>query len=97
MVPLSGDTRKDLAAAYEMACQLNPEVREALFNERVSKTEEKRKAEADKAEAEKRSKAEAAARAAVSVKGAPTGPVSTPEGSRGSVKDDLAAAWDAHM
>jgi hypothetical protein len=96
LVTRTGDFRADLATAYDMACQLHPEVREALINERISKTEEKRRAEAEKAEADKRAKAASATRAAVSVRGAPSGPVSAPAGSKGGVRDDLAAAWDAH-
>lgn len=98
MVERTGNFRADLANAYQQACQLHPEVREAIFNDRLSKTEEKRKADAAKAEAERRAKAEAAQRAAVSVTGAPSGnPASTPSGSRGSVRDDLLAAWDGAL
>lgn len=96
MIEFSGDYRTDLATAYDMACQLNPEVREALINERLSKAEEKRKAEAAKADADRRAKADAAKRAAVSVRGAPSGPVSMPVNSKGSVRDDLEAAWSEH-
>lgn len=97
MVQRTGDYRHDLKTAYDMACQLNAEVREALINDRLSKANAERQAQAEKAAAEKRARAEAAERAAVSVNGAPTGTASMPNaGSKGSVREDLLAAWDAY-
>jgi hypothetical protein len=94
MVNRTGDFRADLKTAYDMACNLHPEVREALINDRIRKTEEERKAAAAKATEEKRKSTEAKQRAAVSVRGAPSGPASSPTGSKGSVREDLLAAWD---
>lgn len=96
MIELTGNHRADLATAYDMACQLHPEVREALVNDRISKTEAAKQAAAAKAASDKLAKTEAAKRASVSVRGAPSGPVSTPGGSRGDVRADLEAAWGAH-
>lgn len=95
VIERSGDFRADLAKAYEQACYLHPEVREALINDRFRKTEEEKRAQADKQTEEKRAKTEAAKRASVSVRGAPSGPVSNPAASKGSVRDDLEAAFDA--
>ncbi len=96
IVQRTGDFRADLDNAYNQACMLHPEVREAIINDRLSKAEAERQAAADKALAEKRAKTEAAQRAAVSVRGAPSGSVSAPIGSKGSVREDLLAAFDAH-
>lgn len=96
MIDFTGDYRADLAAAYEMACQLQPEVRDALIKERIAAADAEKAAAATKAEADKRAKAEAARKAGLSVRGAPSGPVSAPGGSKGTVRADLEAAWDAH-
>jgi len=64
VVPLTDDLKGDLQKAYDMACWNNPEVREALINERVTKTTE------DQA-AKDRAIAAAAAKASRSVSGSP--------------------------
>jgi hypothetical protein len=96
VIERTGDFRTDLAKAYEQACYLHPEVREALINDRLRKTNEESKTQADRLAEEKRAKSEAAKRASVSVRGAPSGQVSAPVNSKGTVRDDLLAAWDAH-
>lgn len=97
MVDRSGDFRADLTKAYDMACRIHPEVNETLINQRLSTTDEERRAAAAQADADSRAKAEAAKRAAVSVKGAPSGAVSSPQGSAGSVREDLRQAWQQHV
>lgn len=44
IVPRSGNSSADLAKAYEQACMMHPEVREALFNERVAASDAARTA-----------------------------------------------------
>jgi phage antirepressor YoqD-like protein len=39
IVPRTGDLMADLSKAYDQACMLHPEVREALINERVTQTQ----------------------------------------------------------
>jgi hypothetical protein len=83
MVQRTGDPSADLATAYEKACWDNPEIRELLINERMAKAREQQQA-----------KTAAAKRAAVSITGAPQGaPAPGLNGSRGNVRDDVAAAF----
>jgi len=64
IVPLTGDHKADLQKAYDLACWQNPDVREALINQRMTKTTE------DQA-AKDRAVAAAAAKASRSVSGSP--------------------------
>lgn len=43
IVHRSGDYATDLKAAYDLACRMHPEISEALFSERITKTEEARR------------------------------------------------------
>ena len=85
LVPRTGDFNADLAAAYEKACRLDPEVNEILTNERL----ESLQAEKDKAAREAAEKARSASR---SVTGSPSSGASNPAQKRDprmSYDDDL--------
>jgi hypothetical protein len=83
VVRRTGDPAADLAKAYEIACWQNPEIREHLISERDAKARQTQQ-----------EKTAAAQRAAVSIRGAPQGSAPTgSNGSRGNVRDDVAAAF----
>lgn len=82
VVKRMGDPAADLAKAYDIACWQNPEIRELLINERAAKTQQTQQ-----------EKTAAAQRAAVSIRGAPQGAPVNSGGSRGNVRDDVAAAF----
>lgn len=87
----TGDHYADLKSAYEMACNMNPEIRELRINERLAKSE------ADRRQAEKDA-AEKARQASRSITGSPsTGPVRDDGDTGGdSVEDDVRRAVRAH-
>jgi hypothetical protein len=82
VVRRTGDPSADLAKAYELACWQNPEIREHLISERDAKARQTQQ-----------EKTAAAQRAAVSIRGAPQGAPVNGTGSRGNVRDDVAAAF----
>ncbi len=86
----SGDHYADLKAAYEMACNMNPEIRELRINERIAKTEEQRR----KTEQEATEKARHASR---SITGSPAaGAKIDPDDKDDSVEADVRRAVRAH-
>jgi len=82
VVRRTGDPAADLAKAYEIACWQNPDIREQLISERDVKARQTQQEKTD-----------AAKRAAVSIRGAPQGAPANGGGSRGNVRDDVAAAF----
>lgn len=88
LVKRTGDLAADLKTAYDQACLLHPEIRDALLNERTAALEETRKAEAKKA-------ADKARDASRSINGSPApGSSEQPARKRGanqSYDDDLYA------
>jgi hypothetical protein len=91
---------KTLQDAYDMACWMNPEIRELRQAETVKAASDaaaRAQAEAaKKAEAAAREKARSAATAAGSVTGAPAPGAQAPAGPPGSVRDTLVAAMREH-
>lgn len=79
-----------LADAYESACWGNPEIRGLLIQEQAKKTQDA----AAKAERERAAKAAQAAGSVTGAPGAAKGGLGN--GSSGSIRDDLAAAWEQH-
>lgn len=96
-VLLESGRAKDLADAYEKATWANPEIRSLLLQQQAEADAAARvKADAEakaKADADARAKATAAQRAGGSVTGAPGSAVQPPAGSRGSLRQDLLAAF----
>lgn len=88
VVKRSGDLAADLATAYDMACNMDPEIREALINERIATEREA----ARKAEIEEANRAKAASR---SITGAPAPGASVPRGRKAPGVDPLRAAAEA--
>jgi len=88
VVKRSGDLAADLKTAYDMACNLDPEIREALINERIAADREA----ARKAEIEEANRAKAASR---SITGAPAPGASVPRGRKAPGVDPLRAAAEA--
>jgi hypothetical protein len=86
----TGDVYADLKAAYDMACNMNPEIRELLLNERMAKDEAQRR----KTEQETAEKARLASR---SITGSPSSAPSRDGGEGGdSIEDDVRRAIRAH-
>lgn len=89
---LTSGQAADLKSAYDKACWANPEIRTLLIQQQA---EEQARAQA----AEQRARADRAKQAAGSVTGAPGAAQQpqTPGGASDSLRDDLKAAWDAHV
>ena len=86
----SGDHYADLKSAYEMACNMNPEIRELRINERIAKTEEQRRKTEQEA-------AEQARRASRSITGSPAaGARIDPDDKDDSIEADVRRAVRAH-
>lgn len=85
---LKAGQAQSLEQAYEMACWASPEVRPLLQQQEIAR-------QAAQQEAAERERAAKAARAGGSVTGAPGSAVQpAPTGSKGSVRDDLQAAYE---
>lgn len=87
---ISGGLAKDLKDAYDQSVWARPDLRATLQAQQRAREEQKRRDEA-------KQKAEAAKRKTVSITGGPGNTAaSAAPGSRGSVREDLLAAMDAH-
>lgn len=87
---ISGGLAKDLKDAYDQSVWARPDLRATLQAQQRAQEEQKRRDEA-------KQKAEAAKRKTVSITGGPGNTAaSAAPGSRGSVREDLLAAMDAH-
>jgi hypothetical protein len=83
----TGDVYADLKAAYDMACNMNPEIRELLLNERMAKDEAQRRKTEQEA-------AERARQASRSITGSPSSTVRETDDSKGgSPFDDARRAY----
>ena len=90
VVPRTGDHAADLRAAYELACRMDPEISEALFNERIGKAEADRKAQEKEA-------AEKAKQASRSITGSPSaGGKEIDASGDDSIEDIVRKAYRAH-
>lgn len=89
IVQETGDHYADLKAAYDMACNMNPEIRELRINERITKTEEQRR-QTEQAAAEK------ARLASRSITGSPAAGAKYASDTDDSIEADVRRAYRAH-
>lgn len=85
----TGDHYADLKSAYDMACNMHPEIRETLLNERIAKTEEQRRT-AEKEAAEK------ALKASRSITGSPAAGAKDTSDTDDSIEAEVRRAYRAH-
>ena len=90
-VARTGDYVTDLKSAYELACNMNPEIRDTLINERIAKSEAERRQQEKEA-------AEKAKLASRQLTGSPSNGSVKDDGSKGgdSIEDDVRRAFRAH-
>jgi hypothetical protein len=96
LVPLTGNHAADLKAAYDMAVRMNPEIQDALIEQRVNeRAAAKRKADQDKANT---AKAASRSLGGSKVPGVMYAPVTNGDGrATDDVEADVRAAYRAHV
>jgi|SRR5882672_4682137 len=89
VIPRTGDHAADLKTAYELACRMDPEISETLFNERIAKSEAGRKQQQKEA-------AEKAKQASRSLTGSSGGAAPNGAADDESIEETVRKAYRAH-